>query len=94
MQQLGTYGITEYEVWNEPDQQWISGQDPETDTWIDDYVQLVRVTGEASQKVSDEIALILGAPSSNESLYEVGGWVYEAWQTVDRNITATSNYSG
>lgn len=76
MKYLIPYGITEYAVWNEPDRQWradptqdpgnISGR-PER-AWVDDYVRLVQVTGEAAQQAGD-ITLVLGAPSSDESLY-------------------------
>jgi hypothetical protein len=89
MQHLGTYGVTGYEVWNEPDRQWRAdpAQDPGNTNgeleraWVNDYVRLMQVTGEAAQEVGD-VTLVLGGPSSNEALYVEGGWVYYAWQDL------------
>lgn len=91
MQYLKETGdIKEYEVWNEPDRQWRSGQDPSGADWIDDYARLIEVTGLAAQAVSDDITLVLGGPSSSEDLYDPGGWINDAWTAAQEDPTATS----
>ena len=72
--------ITTYQIWNEPDQQWLHGgplQDP-GDEFENDYVQMVKVAGEAAEQAGADV-LVLGAPSSNENLYESDGWINTVW---------------
>jgi hypothetical protein len=85
-------GITTYQIWNEPDQQWLNGgplQEP-GDEFRNDYVRMVRVAGEAAEQAGGDV-LVLGAPSSDESLYEPDQWIYRTWSNVDISPTIKSH---
>jgi len=103
------YHIHGYQIWNEPDEQWLHGgplQDPQEE-FLDDYVQMVKVTGEAAEQSGGD-TLVLGAPSSNEALYAPPGdpvyeeadpngprgWIYQAWRRVQIDPTAKTHLDG
>jgi len=53
--------------------------------YADDYATMVKASLDAADEVSDEsVKLILGGPMSDDTHYQEGGWVYNAWMEVQQ----------